>query len=621
MNRFKIIMLWLLLVTVGFGKNILALNSYHPNFAWTHSQMKAIGHTLQESDLDYDLYMEFMDTKRFRPTKGVFENLYHYYSYKYKNTKFDVVITTDDNALNFVRKYKNTKLFKDAKVFFCGVNNLSLQKTLDTNIYAGVFEKKDPIANYELAKRIDPKLKTIYLLFDNTVSANKIIKEYKSAYKNIKDIKLVYINSNSLNYILDRLKNYEPHSIAMALTITSLKYNGDILSVEDDFKKLITVYKNPLLVHSDVFIKYKNVVGGNCVSGTLQGKIAAQKALMYLHSIPMKDIGLTSKSPNQLYFNMKNVLKFNLDINKLNNTTNAVIINKPVSFYEVYKTEIVIFVIISLLLLIFTFVVMKKNYTINALNDKLQHDIEDAIEQNTKQLEILQQQSKMAQMGEMIGAIAHQWRQPLNAITTSIQNLKYDYKDGNLKDENFIDKFIEQNKQTIKFMSNTIDDFRSFFRVDKEKKDFNIKETTQAVINMQLAQLESHNIKIGITGDETQYNGLQSEYQQVVLNIINNAKDALIENNIPNPKIDIILEDKKIYIQDNAGGIPQDILNRVFEPYFTTKEQGAGTGMGLYMSKMIIEDNMHGLLTVENISNGARFCIDLNPTMRGGVRI
>jgi len=243
---------------------------------------------------------------------------------------------------------------------------------------------------------------------------------------------------------------------------------------------------------------------------------------------------------------------------------------------------------------------------------ELDEKIEQALEENTKQLEVLQQQNKLAAMGEMIGAIAHQWRQPLNNISTSIQNLKYDFQEGNLKDENFIDKFIEQNKQTIKFMSDTIDDFRSFFRVDKQKKDFNIKETTQAVINMQLAQLEHYNIVVEIIGDEFEYNGLQSEYQQVILNLINNAKDALIENNIQNPKIDIILENEKIYIQDNAGGIPQDILNRVFEPYFTTKEQGKGTGMGLYMSKMIIEDNMQGSLSVQNCSNGAKFCIDLS---------
>ena len=219
----------------------------------------------------------------------------------------------------------------------------------------------------------------------------------------------------------------------------------------------------------------------------------------------------------------------------------------------------------------------------------------------------------MASRGEMIGAIAHQWRQPLNAVSLSIQNLKYDYINGDI-DEKFIEEYIEENKKTIRFMSKTIDDFRSFFRVDKEKIDFKIKETVESVISMQSAQLKSHEITLHIAGEEFEYFGLKSEFQQVILNIINNAKDALIENNINNPLIDIKIDAKKkqVSIEDNANGIPQDVIERIFEPYFTTKEQGKGTGMGLYMSKMIIEDNMDAILKVENIDNGAKFTIDLN---------
>lgn len=235
--------------------------------------------------------------------------------------------------------------------------------------------------------------------------------------------------------------------------------------------------------------------------------------------------------------------------------------------------------------------------------------IKEALAQNTKQLQIIQQQNKMASMGEMIGAIAHQWRQPLNELGLSIQNLKYDYKADTI-DEKFISEFIDYNKKTIMFMSRTIDDFRSFFRVDKIKKDFNIKETTESVISMLNGQLNNNNITTSITGDEFVYKGFQSEYQQVVLNIISNAKDALQKTK--NPNIDIIIQDHKISIKDNAGGIPQDIINRVFEPYFTTKAQGEGTGMGLYMSKIIVEDNMHGSLSVHNDTYGACFTIDFN---------
>jgi signal transduction histidine kinase len=215
-------------------------------------------------------------------------------------------------------------------------------------------------------------------------------------------------------------------------------------------------------------------------------------------------------------------------------------------------------------------------------------------------------------MGEMIGAIAHQWRQPLNALTIQIQSLKYNYKNNEINEE-FLNNFISKNKKTIQFMSNTIDDFRNFFRIDKEKNNFNVKQTIESVVSMQKAQLINHDIKLNINGDEFEYYGLKSEFQQVILNIINNAKDAFVEKNIKDAVIDIKLnkKDKSIIIKDNAGGIPDDIIKRIFEPYFTTKEQGKGTGMGLYMSKMIIVDNMNSVLEVTNDNNGAVFTIKL----------
>jgi C4-dicarboxylate-specific signal transduction histidine kinase len=255
--------------------------------------------------------------------------------------------------------------------------------------------------------------------------------------------------------------------------------------------------------------------------------------------------------------------------------------------------------------------VAEKTKELQALNEGLEKKVQEAILESRKKDNALQQQSKMASMGEMIGAIAHQWRQPLTAVSISIQNLKYDYKAGDI-DEAFIDEFIEENKKIIKFMSKTIDDFRNFFRVDKEKIDFQIKETIESVISMQSAQLTANKIELELDGDEFEYFGLQSEFQQVILNLINNAKDILVEKEISNPKIKVQIDAKNhlVKISDNGGGIPDDIIDRVFEPYFTTKEQGKGTGMGLYMSKMIIEENMGAILRVENVGDGAIFTID-----------
>jgi PAS domain S-box-containing protein len=243
------------------------------------------------------------------------------------------------------------------------------------------------------------------------------------------------------------------------------------------------------------------------------------------------------------------------------------------------------------------------------LEENLQYLVQEKTQENLKQREMLREQSKMAAIGEMIGAIAHQWRQPLNALSINIQNLEYDFEDG-IIDKEFIKEFVEKNNKTIGFMSSTIDDFRNFFRVDKEKDFFSIKEAVESSISMQSAQLKNHSITLYLEGDDFEVNGYKSEFQQVILNIINNAQDALMENNIRDPKIEIRLENGIVSIKDNAGGIPKDIIDRVFEPYFTTKEYGQGTGLGLYMSKMIIEDNIEAKLKVSNVDDGAMFTID-----------
>ena len=239
--------------------------------------------------------------------------------------------------------------------------------------------------------------------------------------------------------------------------------------------------------------------------------------------------------------------------------------------------------------------------------------------ENLEQLKMIEHQSKMASMGEMIGAIAHQWRQPLNAISINIQNLEYDYEDGLINKE-FLDAFVEKNKKTINFMSKTIDNFRNFFRIDKQKELFCTKDAIEDIVNMQDAQLKSHSIEVVVQGDGFKVDGFKTEFMQVVLNLINNAKDEIIEKNIEYKKIVITLCKKKklIVVKDKAGGVRKDVIDRIFEPYFTTKAQGKGTGMGLYMSKMIIEKNMAGALSVKNTKEGAMFSIEFEPKIAGG---
>ena len=261
--------------------------------------------------------------------------------------------------------------------------------------------------------------------------------------------------------------------------------------------------------------------------------------------------------------------------------------------------------------------VEKKTKELQEINANLQKMVEKQVNEIRKKDSALSQQSKMAAMGEMIGAIAHQWRQPLNALAINIQLLEDMYEDGSL-DEKTLKEFIEKNMETIQFMSNTIDDFRNFFRKDKVKTDFDVKEVIEKTLNLQKAQLKDHNIEVETNLESAKINGYKNEFMQTILNIISNAKDAIDEKRekdkdfkgkikITSKKIDnsVIIE-----IEDNGGGIPKEIKDRLFEPYFTTKEEGKGTGMGLYMVKEIIE-RMNGKIEATNTKEGAKFIITL----------
>ncbi len=236
-------------------------------------------------------------------------------------------------------------------------------------------------------------------------------------------------------------------------------------------------------------------------------------------------------------------------------------------------------------------------------------NIED-ITKERRQSQMMQQHNKLAAMGEMIGAIAHQWRQPLNTLATAVQNLELDYAEGLLCDEQYVKEFIQKNKQIIKFMSKTIDDFRSFVRIDTEKESFDVMEATQDVVNMLSAQLNHHGIKVSVRGESFLFKGYRSEFQQVIMNLLSNAKDALLQADVVEPTVTVTISKGKIEVCDNGGGIDESVLPRIFEPYFTTKKE-QGTGLGLYMSKMFIEEHMGGTLEALNRGDNACFVIHL----------
>ncbi|MBF0275960.1 MAG: HAMP domain-containing histidine kinase [Nitrospinae bacterium] len=242
--------------------------------------------------------------------------------------------------------------------------------------------------------------------------------------------------------------------------------------------------------------------------------------------------------------------------------------------------------------------------------------------------------ARLASMGEMLGNIAHQWRQPLNGLSLIVQNIEDAYDFNELNKES-IHQTVKKSMELILFMSNTIDDFRNFFREDREMVVFNVLGLVRDSLHLVHMQIMKHKItlvlqygdnrcqvessesfqEINIQEGKCNVMGYPNEFKQAILNFLINSRDAILTSGVVKGEIIVGLEKVhdscSIIIEDNGGGIDPGIIEKIFDPYFSSKDEGQGTGIGLYMSKIIIEEHMNGKITVENTDRGAKFTITL----------
>jgi len=256
----------------------------------------------------------------------------------------------------------------------------------------------------------------------------------------------------------------------------------------------------------------------------------------------------------------------------------------------------------------------KQHRELKALKEGLEERVETEMQARIEKEKMLEQQSKMAAMGEMMDAVAHQWKQPLNALMMLSDLLKSDFADGRV-DQAYIDDMTRTVEQQIEHMVNTLSEFRTFFRPDKLPEPFGLRRCIQSVLLLVKDEFVKHGITIHTQSDkEIIVNGIENEFKHLILNIINNAKDAFIERARRHRDIYIRFEHDRnrilIEIEDNAGGIPEEVIADIFKPNFTTKGEGKGTGIGLYMSAQIAQ-KLSGTLSVRNTDRGALFLLSI----------
>lgn len=301
-----------------------------------------------------------------------------------------------------------------------------------------------------------------------------------------------------------------------------------------------------------------------------------------------------------------------------------ILLNKELDF--ITKISAIIVLLVLFLSVIFSRTINKiflsykdevklRQNQLEFLNASLEQKVARELHNLRQKDKMLIQQSKMADMGDMLSMIAHQWRQPLNQLSYIFMNIDsaYEYKELNKK---YLDEKIKEGNNLLEFMSETIDDFRDYFKPDQKKELTNIGEVVRRGLELMKKPLENAHIEITHTNHCTKETQIYiNEFVQVLLNLVKNSKDVLFQNKIKNPKIEIITrcneESISVEVIDNGGGVNDEIISQIFDPYFTTKDSKHGTGLGLYMSKMIVEEHLGGTIEVINLEAGACFKIIL----------
>ncbi len=278
--------------------------------------------------------------------------------------------------------------------------------------------------------------------------------------------------------------------------------------------------------------------------------------------------------------------------------------------------EILLLVLVILIMLAARYYHMRKlNARLEAQHRRMTRRMEEALEKNRRHQLMILQQNRFSQKGEMLNMIAHQWRQPLNTLSLMVQTFVMKCHSGKA-DKAAIEAFSLSAKGVISQMSETIDDFQNFFRIDKKEVWFQVSEVVFHAVSIVKPVLEKEGILLDVyCSDEISVKGFPNELGQAIVNIVINAKDALVRKKSGMKHIQIDCKESAsevtVTISDSGGGIDKEILPHIFDPYFTTKQESHGTGVGLYMSRIIVEEHMHGKLEVSNRDGGAVFVIRL----------
>ncbi|WP_108060716.1 sensor histidine kinase [Poseidonibacter lekithochrous] len=599
----KVLVLTLLFV-IGFSyakpiqpkKQILIINSYHKGFQWSDELINGVEIALGTTH-NVETTILYMDSKRISSLK-YYKKLKDLYKVQLQNRKYDLVLLVDKVAYNFALKNYD-ELFTNERLVFSGIEQFDPREVEKYGLKdktSGVMEKRAIGDIINIIDKMMPDLKKLHIINDYSVNGDDTDVFIQNAISKINNkFKINYIRYSDIETLKKKFAINKKDEAIFFIRFYNSK--AGVFYKNYEIADMIDSFNLPTFSTDSLFIE-KGSLGGRLVQIEEIGKTTGNLLLRLLRDENQEPIIKVDRNYSHI-FDYEKVKKFNLDPTILDKKISYV--NTPLSFLDKNRDFVnIVFIFSPILLLLIVVLVYNLQLQIK----------------NAKNQEFIIQQSKLAEIGEIISSIAHQWKEPLIEISTLVQEYVGSEKKTKEEDKKYLDDVMFQ----IYYMTDTINDFQDFIKPSSKKTSFNIKDAIVKMMN-----IVEHNIKyncidinINIKDDaKLIVSGYHNELMQSLLNIVNNAKDTILKQKELNKKfkgqinIDIFNSGNyvQIEINDNGGGIKEKDIKKIFEPYYTTKEKGHG--IGLYMTKIIIEDKMSGLVDVTNKNDGANFIIKL----------
>lgn len=579
-------------------QNVLILNSYHKGLKWSDDMLLGIESALDSNDINANIYIEYMDTKRY-PNKSYTDMLYNLYKYKYINSNFSVILTTDNDAFNFMLNYGD-KLFPKTPVIFCGVNSIDGSIALNNPLFTGISEQIDIHSTLDIALKFHPKTKRVIVLSATDSTGLYYRKSVEKLAPKFDD-KIDFIYMDNINFLNDenKIKSLSKDSIILLGPIyrDNLNNYADIENVADIISKNCSI---PIYSTWEVCINH-GVIGGKMISSYSQGRTAGILSLRILNGEYPWKIPIVKKNSSEFIFDFYQLYRFN--ISEKNLPRNSIIKNSPGNYYKIARELLWGFVF--LLIIVSSFLIrniFKRKQTKKALDEMVEYD---------------------TLKNQFFANISHELKTPLNVILSALQYCDLIYLRGSIEENKAtLKKYKSIIKQNSYRLLKTLDDLIDITKIDSSDfkltlGNYNIVEVVEEIALSASSFIKCKNIELIFDTDTEEKIIACDPYviERIVLNLLSNS----IKFTNPSGSIWVNVHDKddfvEIIVKDTGIGIAKDKQEIIFERFIqidkSLRRNTEGSGIGLSLVKSLVELHEGTIKVQSEVNKGSEFVITL----------